>query len=92
MSLDLELLYLPFPPYFSRLKVAQVISLEEKSVSSLCCTWNTAVSSANCNTVIKLLVLFTVLIIHCRIGVFSYNLFPSKEFFSDVIAYLRAGP
>lgn len=27
----------------------------------------------------------------CGIGVFFYNLFPSKDFFSNVIVYLRAG-
>lgn len=59
-------------------------------VSSLCCSWNIAGSSAHCNSVTKSLVFSTVLIMPCRIGVFSYNLFPSKEFFSNV-AYLRAG-
>lgn len=80
-----------FSSHFSRLKVAH-FSLEDKSVSSLCCTQNTAVSSASCNTVIKPLVVFTVLIIHCRINVLSYNLFLSKGFLRYVITYLRAGP
>lgn len=59
-------------------------------VSSLSCTWNIAGSSANCSTITKSLVFSTVLIMPCRIGVFSYNLFPSKEFSSNA-AYLRAG-
>lgn len=91
VSLDLKLPYLPFPPQFSRLKVA-CLSSEDKSVSSLCCTWNTAVCSTSCSTLIKSLVFFTVLIIHYRIGVFSYNLFLRKEFFNNVITSLRAGP
>lgn len=43
-------------------------------VSSVCCIWGIAGSSANSNTVTKSLVFYTVL----WISMFSYSLFPSK--------------